>query len=123
MMVVDGHWNSEWGLVVKRGVGFGCNEREMKVFVIEQLGCMEIRSEVRFPFPKCWKRKFFGNTKIVMETRFLNIYVGNMMETHISKIKTYFSEIDIRQILFIDFENLITKIGNIKVINIIHIHK
>ena len=35
MMVVDGHWNSEWGLVVKRGVGFGCNEREMKVFVIE----------------------------------------------------------------------------------------
>jgi len=32
-------------------------------------------------------------------------------------MKTRVFEIDIRQIFFIDFENLITKIGNIKIIN------
>jgi len=39
------------------------------------------------------------------------------METYVSKIETHVSEIDIRQIFFIDFKNLITKIENIKIIN------
>ena len=47
------------GWTLEFGVGFGCNEREMKIFVIEQLGCMKTRSDVRFPFPNILETKTF----------------------------------------------------------------